>query len=131
MFRNIIDKWRETGEIRDKPFRSRSVKHTKITREELSVLDNLIFEDRGISLRKAKDILVLRPSKSTLGKYFKKLGWKKLSQNIANSCVPRTELKESSTLTCVKRVICIHDPIFIDETSKSNFFFTMVLKLFR
>ena len=35
---------------------NRAVKNTKISRTELTALDELIFQDRGISLRQAKNI---------------------------------------------------------------------------
>ena len=77
-FRRIIFLWRESGLIDNKPSRSRAIKHTKITKTQLAALDHLIFEDRNMSLRRAKDILALEPSIQTIRKYVKLLGWRKI-----------------------------------------------------
>ena len=53
-FRRIIKKLYKTGEIKDKPFRIRSIKCKKFTQAELATFVNLIFEDRCLSLKKPK-----------------------------------------------------------------------------
>ena len=117
--KKIIDNLRETGEIRDKPSQSRSVKHTKTTREEFSALDNFIFEDTGIILKKAKDILGLRPSKSTLGKYLKKLGRRIIKSKYCQFVRTKNRIKRVFYANLSQaRNLQYHDSIFIDETTR-------------
>ena len=57
-FRRTITRWIETGRIDDNPARIRNIKNTKITVGQLTALDNLIYEDRGMSVKKAKKWLI-------------------------------------------------------------------------
>ena len=118
-FRRIIKKWYQTGEIKDKPSRIRGIKCTKITRAELAALDNLIFEDRGISLKRAKDVLRLRPTKNTLGKYLKKLGWRKIKSKYCQFVRTKNRIERVLYATmCQSSNLDYNDSIFIDETTR-------------
>jgi len=57
----LISRYLKTGSILNKTFQNRAAKHTKINRAELTALDELIFQYKGISLKQAKNILNLRP----------------------------------------------------------------------
>ena len=82
--RKIVVRWLTLGRIDNLSSRSRAIKHTKITKEELNALDRLILRNRGMSAKRAKAKLNLRASSRTVQKYGKLLVGVKFVPNIAS-----------------------------------------------
>ncbi len=74
----IIKEYLKTGSFLPKQSKTRAISKTKITPEQIREINNLVYNNEGITSDEIKNKLNLNVSPRTIRRHIKFLGWKKL-----------------------------------------------------